>query len=139
MTRRALLLLSLAVRLRADSAGEVADLCAAMASALSEGDASSFLNAFDPAMPHYEELRTAVSALMRERELESSIEILRNEGDDARRTVELDWTMTLVDRQDRAATERRRSRVTCMAEKKGKRWRMVSLEPRDFLAPPGRP
>jgi hypothetical protein len=138
MTRRALLLVPLAARLRADSAQQVWDLFTSMASALSAGDASAFLNAFDTAMPGYEALRDGVTALLREAEVQSSIELVEEAGDDGRRTVELDWLVHIVDRQDGAVAERRRERVKCRVEKSGKKWRIAWLEPLEFFAPPRR-
>jgi murein L,D-transpeptidase YcbB/YkuD len=136
MTRRALLLIPFAARLQADSAQQVWDLFTSMASALSEGDASAFLNAFDPAMPGYEALRVGVTALLREAEVQSSIELVEEEGDDGSRAV--DWLVHIVDRQDGAVAERRQERVKCRVEKSGKKWRIASLEPLQFFAPPRR-
>ena len=138
MTRRALLLVPLAARLRADSAQQVWDLFTSMASALSAGDASAFLNAFDTAMPGYEALRDGVTALLREAEVQSSIELVEEAGDDGRRTVELDWLVHIVDRQDGAVAERRRERVKLRVEKSGKKWRIAALAPLEFFAPPRR-
>ena len=138
MTRRALLLVPLAARLRADSAQQVWDLFTSMASALSAGDASAFLNAFDTAMPGYEALRAGVTALLREAEVQSSIELVEEAGDDGSRTVELDWLVHIVDRQDGAVAERRRERVKLRVEKSGKKWRIAWLEPLEFFAPPHR-
>ena len=138
MTRRVLLLVPFAARLRADSAQEVWDLLTSMASALSEGDASAFLKAFDAAMPGYEALRADVTALLREAEVQSSIELVEEAGDDSSRTVELDWLVHIVNRQDGAVAERRRERGKCRGEKSGKKWRIASLEPLQFFAPPRR-
>jgi len=138
MTRRALLLVAFAVRLRADSAQQVWDLLTSMAAALSAGDAGAFLNAFDPAMPGYEGLRAGVTALLREAQVQSSIELVEEQGDDASRAVELDWLVHVVNRQDGAVAERRQERVKCRVEKSGRKWRVASLEPLQFFAPPRR-
>ena len=136
MTRRALLLLPLASRLRADSAQQVWDLFASMASALSEANAIAFMNAFDPAMPGYEALRASVTALLNEAQVQSAIDLVEEEGDDSSRTVELDWLLHIVDQQDSAVAERRQERVKSRVEKSGKKWRIASLEPLQFFAPP---
>lgn len=138
MTRRALLLVPFAVRLRADSAQQVWDLLTSMAAALSAGDASAFLNAFDPAMPGYEGFRAGVTALLREAQVQSSIELVEEQGDDASRAVELDWLVHVVNRQDGAVAERRQERVKCRVEKSGRKWRVASIEPLQFFAPPRR-
>jgi hypothetical protein len=136
MTRRALLLLPLVARLRADSAQQVWDLFASMASALSEGNAIAFMNAFDPAMPGFEALRANVTALLKVADVQSSVEVVEDEGDDRSRTVELDWLIHIVDFQDDAVMERRQERLKCRVEKSGKKWRIASLEPLQFFAPP---
>ena len=136
MTRRALLLVPLATRLRADSAQQVWDLFTSMAAALSEANVIAFLNAFDPAMPGYEALRASVTALLRETEVQSSIELVEEEGDDRSRAVELDWLVHIVDRQDGAVAVRRRERVKCRVEKSDKKWRIASFEPLQFFSPP---
>ena len=138
MTRRAMLLVPFAARLRADSAQQVWDLFTSMAAALSAGDASAFLSAFDAAMPGYEALRAGVTALLREAEVQSSIELVEETGDDGSRAVELDWLVHIVDRQDGAVAERRRQRVKCRVEKSGRKWRIASLEPLEFFAAPRR-
>ena len=135
MTRRALLLVPFAARLQADSAQEVWDLLASMASALSAGNAIEFMNAFDPAMPGYEALRADVTALVSEADVQSSIELVEEEGDDRSRAVELDWLVRIVDRQDDAVAERRQERVKCRVEKSGKKWSIAGLEPLRFFAP----
>lgn len=136
MTRRALLLVPLAARLRADSAQQVWDLFTSMASALSAGDATAFLKAFDPAMPGYGTLRAGVTALLSEAQVQSSIELVEEEGDDRSRAVELDWLVHIVNRQDGAVAARRQERVKCRVEKSGSKWRIASLEPLQFFAPP---
>jgi hypothetical protein len=136
MTRRTLLLVPFAARLVADSAQEVWDLFASMASALSEANAIVFMNAFDPAMPGYEALRANVTGLLNEAQVQSSIDLVEDNGDDRSRTVELDWLLHIVDQYDNALAERRQQRVKCRVEKSGKKWRVASLDPLQFFAPP---
>ncbi|MGA2723761.1 MAG: hypothetical protein ABSG79_15295 [Bryobacteraceae bacterium] len=136
MTRRALLMVPFAARLRADSAQEVWDLFASMASALSAGNAIEFMNACDPAMPGYEALRASVTALLNEADVQSSIDLVEEEGDDRSRSAELDWLIHIVDRDDNTVAERRQERVKCRVEKSGKKWRIAGLEPLQFFAPP---
>jgi hypothetical protein len=50
--------------------------------------------------------------------------------------VELDWLVHIVDRQDGALAERRQQRVKCRVQKSGKKWRVASLDPLQFFAPP---
>ena len=136
MTRRALLLAALAVAALADAESEVWDLFTHTASALSDGNAREFLSSFDPAMPGYEALRANVTGLVQQADVQSSIEVVENTGDDRKRTLEIDWLLVVTDRQDTANIVRRRERVKCRVEKSGKKWRFVSLEPVKFFTPP---
>jgi hypothetical protein len=137
MTRRVLLLSALAAPLAAaDPAQEVWDLFSGMASALAAGDASSFLAAFDSAMPGFPVLSADVTALLRIDSVQSAIEPQTNEGDDRRRTLDLDWLLHLTSLSDSARVTRRRETVHCSLEKQGRRWKIVSFAPISFLAPP---
>ena len=135
MTRRLLLLfLPLAAALRADSAKDAEDLIASAANGLSTGKPEEFLEAFDPAMPDFEKLRSAAVGLISQGEVSCSIEILRNEGDDAVRTLELDWILRI---EQKPGSTRRQKTVKCQIKKIGKKWRIVSFEPLDLFAPAG--
>jgi hypothetical protein len=137
MTRRALLLSALAMPLAAaDPAQEVWSLFSGMASALAAGDASSFLAAFDPAMPGFPTLRTDVEALVQLDAVQSSIEAVRNEGDARRRTVDLDWLLHLTSLSDSMKVTRSRATVHCRLEKQGRHWKIEAFEPVSFFAPP---
>ena len=120
----------------ADPAQEVWDLLTQVASALSERNPEAFLAAFDSAMPGYEKLRAAVSALLRDAEVQSSIELEEDDGDGAARSVELDWLLKIRPEQEATASTRRQQRVKCRLRKTGKQWRIVSFEPLEFFAPP---
>src|SRR5712692_302626 len=74
----------------ADSHQEVFDLLTEMASALSEGNALAFLKPIDRAMPDYQKLQDNVVALVAQNDLASSIEVLKEQGNEKRREVELD-------------------------------------------------
>ncbi len=136
MTRRALLFLSLAAGLRADAADQVWDVLASLAGALSAGDASLFLSWLDPAMPGYERLRLNVIALARDDEVQASIDLVDNRGDDRARTVISDWLLLLKQKNGVSPAIRRRQRVTCKMEKRRGKWRVVSLEPQSLLDAP---
>ncbi|HYW45568.1 MAG TPA: hypothetical protein VE959_22080 [Bryobacteraceae bacterium] len=137
MTRRALLFAAVTAALRADSADEVWDAIGLVASALSEGNAAACLSAFDSAMPGYERLRTGVTALLRDNDVETSIDLVSNEGDGRARTVESDWQMRLTPHGEVTTPVQRRERVVAKLEKQGKRWRIVGFEPAGVLDPPG--
>jgi len=135
--RRALLAALLAAPLRAqDPEREVWDVLGSMAAALGEGDAARFLRSVDNEMPGYQDLRAAVSALVKVAEVESAIDPVENDGDARRRTLEVDWQMHLVSRADLQELTVRRATVKCVLEKQGRDWKVVSFTPRDFFAPP---
>ena len=138
MKKPFLLLLPLALSFAADPAAEVWGLLTQVASALSERNPESVIAAFDPFMPGYQNLRTSVTALLRNAEVQSAIELSSDEGDAADRTVELDWLLKIRPEGDATASTRREQRVKCRLRKTGKKWRIVSFEPLEFFAPPER-
>jgi hypothetical protein len=142
MTRRrailALTALPLAAPLGADDASDIWELLTQAAAALSAGNAREFLDAFDRSMPGYQMLATNISGLVGEYEVESSIELLTEQGTGSTRTIELDWYLQLIEQQDETNTIRRREGVTCRLMKIEKKWRIVALEPIAFFASPVR-
>jgi hypothetical protein len=124
-----------ATTLRADSADEVWAVLSEMASDLSAGHAAEFLRVFDPAMPGFQDLSKNVSALLAQAEVQSSIEVESNEGDDRRRKVEVDWLLRITGHDNVSASTKREARVKAGFEKQGKRWRVVSLDPLTFFVP----
>jgi murein L,D-transpeptidase YcbB/YkuD len=133
--RRTLLLAT--TLLFADTRQEVMDVFASMAAALSEGNPSAFVRAVDPSMPGYASLARNVNALATQNEVTSAIEIAKQEGDDRAQTVELDWLLEIRGKDQSHVFVRRQAIVKCRAERLKGRWRVVSLEPVDFFAPPG--
>ena len=145
MTRRALLLASLAQSLRADSADDAWELIASAARALGEatalpppnrGSAIPFLSYFDRKMPGYETLRNNVTALINQADVQTTIDPVTNEGDDRARNVTVDWELRMTDLASGVNSTRRQELVKCRVEKQGRKWRIVSLEPVSFFAPP---
>ena len=130
------LLFALVWPVHANDDQDIWDLLTQTASALSEGNARNFLAAFDRAMPGYSTLDANVSALLDQYQVQSSIEILRQEGTSMMRNVELDWFLQIVEQHETAEVIRRRERVRCRLVKQGKKWRINSLEPVGFFAPP---
>ncbi len=136
MLRRALLLLASTLVL-ADTRQELIDVFGAMASALSEGNPAVFLRAVDPSMPGYARFAGAVRALAAQNDVSSSIEIGKQEGDGRVQTVELDWLLEIRGKEQSHLFVRRQTTVKCRLERRGGKWRVVSLEPASFFAPPG--
>ncbi len=89
--------------------------------------AGSFLGHFDSKMPDYEELRHNVEDLVSRGDVESAIDFVTDEGDDQKRTLDLDWLLEIKDQPDR------RKILKCTIEKRGKHWKITSLSPVDFF------
>jgi hypothetical protein len=136
MLRRALLLFASTLAV-ADTRQEVIDVFGAMAAALSEGNPAVFLRAIDPSMPGYARFAGAVKALAAQNDLSSSIEISEQEGDVRVQTVELDWLLEIRGKDHSHLFVRRQNTVKCRLERRGSKWRIVSLEPASFFEPPG--
>jgi len=140
MTRRGLILacaaLPLGAPLYSDDAQQAWDLFTDLAAALSSGNAAQFMSFFDREMPGYPALATDIAALVLQADLHSSIEVLRNEGDGAARTVELDWYLQIVEQQDAGGSTQRRERIRCRLAKQKNKWKIAALEPLSFFTPP---
>ena len=133
MTRRALLLIPVTLCFAADPAGESAAVITELAASLTARNAQEFLAAFDRNMPGYDKLRANVTALVSQAETQSYVDIVKNEGDDKARTLEITWELRVQREGDAIASARREVRITCKMEKQGKRWRIVVFDPLDFL------
>jgi hypothetical protein len=136
MTRRGFILAVAAPLLRADEPQDVRDFFGQLGSALSEGDAGQFMKGFDRSMPGYEKLANNVEALLRQADVQSSIEVLSDDGTDNKRMLELDWFLQFVAPTVDGDTVRRREQVHCTLMREGKRWRITSLDPLSIFAPP---
>ena len=113
----------------------VNDLFQRAARALSDRKPAALWLLFDPAMPGYKQFRTTSEALLRAVEPDAAITIVKDEGDDHARSVELDWRMELVQRERFPSTTRRDATVRCRLEKRDANWRIVSFAPLDLFAP----
>ena len=120
----------------ADSHQEVFDLLTEMASSLSEENALAFLKPVDRAMPDFQQLQNNVEALVAQNDLSSSIEVLKEQGNEKRREVELDWFLEIRSHEIHGPFERRRKVVKCRLDRDKKKWKITALEPIDFFAPP---
>ena len=128
---------ALAAPLFADTHQEIIDLFTKMASALSEGNGLSFLDHVDHAMPDYGTLEKYILALAAQDEVMSSIDLLKEEGDDRIQTAELDWFLQIRSREQSGPRERRRQIVRCRLERTKKKWKVMAVEPVSFFVPPG--
>ena len=114
---------------------EAVEVLTGMAAALSESNLAAFMKSIDPAMPGYEQLRTRVAALLAQAEVVSSIEVVRDEGGDTRRALELDWLLQVRPYSDFAPLERRERTITCTIERRNNKWLVTALAPVDFFGP----
>jgi hypothetical protein len=136
MTRRTLILLPVAAALWADDASKAWDLLADAASALSQGNSVYFLSLCDSKSPAFQALRSNIGGLLGEMEVQSSIDPVTNQGDENRRTIDVDWSMRLVPINRGANPVARRQVVKCVMERRGRKWLIESLEPAAFFALP---
>src|SRR5579863_5285928 len=95
MMLRTGLLLLVATFALADSAADVLNVFTSAAEALINDDPASFLDSFDRNMPGYAALRENVKGLVAAYDVGSTIEEITDEGDDSKRTVQLDWLLIL--------------------------------------------
>ena len=123
------------VCLFADAETEVNSLIGSMTDALAEVNAAGFMAAFDKNMPGFEQLKTDVEAMVNQAEVSSSVEPIKNEGNDTKRAVDLDWYLEIRSLLQDGPIVRRREVIHCELEKEKNRWKIVSLKPIDFFAP----
>jgi hypothetical protein len=115
--------------------GAVWDMISGAVGSLAEDNSANFLAAFDRGMPGYPQLRANLAGLLDQGRVESSVELAGSRGDDRRRSLDLDWVLSVAQRDTGIVMFQRRGRVTCQVERQGARWRIVGLEPVEFLAP----
>jgi len=120
---------------RADTHADVVDLIASMTAALSDNNAPGFLAGLDKAMPGYDRLREAIPDLLAQGDVVSSVEPLRDDGDETKRSLELDWYLEILNPDENAPVVRRRQVIRCRVEKQGRHWRITSLDPLSFFEP----
>jgi hypothetical protein len=136
MRRRTFFAVVAAAPLAAAAKDEVFDLFSKIAEALSADDPLVFLAAVDHGMPHFQDFQNNLLGLLDAADLTNSIEVLSDEGDDQHRAEELDWFMEIVGKPDGQIIERRRAVVRCRLERRGKKWKIVAIDPLSFFAPP---
>ena len=116
-------------------AGDVEDFLRQAATALADRKPAALWLLFDPAMPGYKQFRTDSGALLRDTEPDAVITIVKNEGDEGSRSLELDWRMEVVQRERFPNTTHRNVTAKCRLEKRDGKWRIVSFAPLDVFAP----
>jgi len=120
----------------AEEPSKLLDLFTRMAAALSAGSPAEFLAPFDRSMPDYRKLRTEIFALLDQAEVASSVELVQEQGNEQRRWVELDWILEIRSLLPVGPWERRRQILKASLARRGKSWKVISLDPLSFFAPP---
>jgi hypothetical protein len=127
----ALAILSLAASSVAQTPDDVLQFLRSTASVLANAHedqtAKLFLESFDRSMPGYPDLSDAIERMVAQGEIGSAIEIVSDEGDNVKRTLELDWVLEVENKTPR------RQILKCTIERKGKKWKFTSLTPIDFF------
>jgi len=131
-----LMVIAAVLAVEADVKQDITDLFTGMASALSDANPRDFLRAFDPSMPGYETLANNVRALATENAVSNAVEITSQKGNDQSQEVEIDWLMEIKGIGQSSIAVTRETTLKCRLERKGKKWRIVSLDPLNFFAPP---
>jgi len=133
MLRTALLVL-VATFAVADSTADVLNVFTSAAEGLINDDAASFLDHFDSNMPGYATLQDNVTGLLAAYNVGATIEEITDQGDDSKRTVELDWLLILTQKGAiNSPQQTRRQVVKCTVERRGKQWKITALEPVEFF------
>ena len=91
------------------------------------GNARAFLDHFDSSMPGFVALRDQVEAMIAADEAGSTIEVVSDQGDDKKRTLDLDWLLEVDGNRPKRAV------IKCTIEKRGKKWKITRLEPVSFF------
>jgi hypothetical protein len=121
--------------LQADSAKDAAAVFDKAADALESRKPAALWLLFDPAMPGYAHLRAETSDLLQVATVESTIDIVKNEGDDSSRTMEVDWQMEIEQQERGVSSTKRHAVVKCRLERHDGPWRIASFAPADLFAP----
>ena len=78
-------------------------------------------------MAGYATLRDEIETLLSAAEVGSAVEVVTDEGDDQRRSLELDWVLEITDQQPKRAI------LKCAIARQGKKWKITALEPIEFF------
>ena len=134
MMLRTALLLFFSTFAVADTTADVLNVFTSAAEGLINDDSASFFDSFDRNMPGYAALQDNVKGLLAAYAVGATIEVITDEGDDRKRTVELDWLLILTQKgATNSPQQTRRQVVKCTVERRGKQWKITALEPVDFF------
>ncbi len=145
IARSAVLVCALAALASADAHDDVMEVITSMAGSLTEvtdtragvsrGNVAKFMDAVSKDLPDYDTLKNNVTALVNEGEISSSIDPIAEDGNDQKRTIDLDWAMEVRSLEQDGPIVQRRQVVHCELRRQNKHWKIVALKPIDFFAP----
>jgi len=135
IARSFVLIVAAAAALLADTHAQVVDLFASMTSKLSEDNGAGFMAGFDKNMPDFSRLQGYIDALISQAVVSSSIDPVKDEGDDSKRSVDLDWILQIRSREASGPLIERHETVHAELVKQKKGWRIVSIAPLNFFEP----
>jgi len=93
-------------------------------------DPATFLSHFDSSMPGYAQLRSEIEDLVTRATIANEIEFVSDEGDENKRTLDLDWTLEIEGQRSRRAI------LKCVVERSGgkkAKWKITALSPIEFF------
>jgi hypothetical protein len=114
----------------AETPPAVTELLRLTTDAMANSDATEVLRHFDPAMPSYADFAQRISVLLGSDSAASTVEIIRDEGDESKRKLELNWLLQIGN------SRQKRGKVTVTVERKGSAWVFTSIEPLQFFDAP---
>jgi len=118
----------------AEPPADVLDLFREAADALANDDANAFLEKFDRNMTGYAAFRDEIVGLLASHDVGSTIELVNDEGDDQKRSLDLDWLLVISEKNSANGTnETRRKVLKCRIERQGRQWKITALEPLEFF------
>jgi len=106
---------------------------AGLATALSDGDADTALEYFDPQMKNYSEIEQKLEALTAQADISCAIDIVTDVEADGVHKLDLDWLMQLKSQADDTQVERRRTRVQVEMRQIKTVWKITSISAIDIL------
>lgn len=109
------------------------DVLAGMATDLSAGNVSGFMKATSVEMPGRDALQQELVGLTSAFDVTSSLQVMSASGDDARKTLQVDWYLAARSRTDNAVMVQRRETLTVVMGLRGKRWLVEKIEPVAFF------
>lgn len=113
---------------------DIRNVLASMATDLSAGNISGFLNLLAKDFPAPDELRQQLVGLTTTYDVNSSVQVQTATGTEEKQSAKVDWYLALRSRTDNAVAQQRREVLTIEFIKRNKRWRVTSISPISFFA-----